>query len=97
MAKPKEKKSQYVDYCDECQADVESYRWRTTIRDGKLFRQCSKHFESTVTMAQKINSLSPQEVLSGVQYGNKNQYNGSDNNWSQESSEQTSYLKEVLK
>ena len=74
--------------------------WRTTTRDKETIYVCGDHYRSTISLAKKMDNLSPQEVMSGVQYGLPEQkiFNQRDanENWSKLHSEGVKELREEL-
>lgn len=76
-------------------------RAKTLVRDGKLINLCGIWFRNHVSMEKKMEGLSPQEVLSGVQYGlpeQKGVFSDEANRqeWSKDHAEGVQQLREEL-
>ena len=59
---------QYV-YCDVCKKKHQSTKWRMSWPEGKKFTECGEYWSEAISMERKMDSMTPQQVLSGVHLG----------------------------
>lgn len=84
-----------IEHCVICNERVEHNRWKTT--EGGWM--CGRHYNTPKSLDSKIADMSPEEVLSGAQYGVKENWGKpkSKRDWGKEHKQQTEFLKGALK
>lgn len=66
--------------CDGCQElHYNDTGGERVTGDGRHY--CRKHYNSSPTLAQKMKNMSPEQILSGEQYGLPNQFGTESGDW----------------
>lgn len=85
-------------YCEGCKEHHPVAKYGGAIGRGNPTKYwCYKWAKgSSTSVEKKMQDLSPEEVMSGVQYGMDKIYEGNSNDWGKEHAEQVKTLKESL-
>lgn len=84
--------------CPRCEKHLAILDERLGVLPCKFCNAKSVNYKSSSPLSynQKIKNLSPEEVLSGVQYGLPKTYTGESKDYREEQAEQTKAVKEAL-